>query len=149
MTPTHPTQMTTHLPAGARIGDTRGLTATGAVAVALGFGALGAVIDVVTGSGLRTTFAVLFVVGSAVAAYKVHREDLLAAVVIPPLVYVALAFAANLGSRTTVGGSWVKQQVLELVAALIMKAPALLIATGLAAVIALVRRASFNARERA
>lgn len=146
MTTTHPTTMRSahHLPAGAHIADRRGLTATGAVAVALGFGAAGAVIDVVTGSGLRTTFAVMFVIGCALAAYKVHREDLFAAVVIPPLAYVALAIGANLGSRTTVGGSFLKQQVLELLAALITKAPALLLATGLAAVIALVRRSAFR-----
>jgi hypothetical protein len=145
MTTTHPTPMPTnhhHLPAGAHIGDRRGLTATGAVAVALGCGALGATIDVLTGAGLRSAFAVLFVLGCAFAAYKVHREDLLAAVVIPPLAYVALAFAANLGSHTTVGGSWVKQQVLELMASLVTKAPALLLATALAAVIALTRRVS-------
>jgi len=121
-------------------GDTRGLTAAGAAAFALGFGFVGAVVDVVTGEGLRATFAVLFVLGCAIAAYKVHHEDLLAAVVIPPLAYVALAVGANLGSRTTIGGSFLKQQVLELMTALVTKAPALLVATGLAAVIALARR---------
>src|SRR5689334_8562597 len=90
-----------HLPAGAHIADRRGLTATGAVTVAIGFGAAGAVFDVLTGSGLRSTFAVMFVLGCALAAYKVHREDLFAAVVIPPLAYVALAIVANLGSHTT------------------------------------------------
>jgi hypothetical protein len=84
----------------------------------------------------------MFVLGCVIAAYKVHREDLLAAVVIPPLAYVALAVGANLGSRTTVGGSFLKQQVLELMTALVTKAPALLVATGLAALIALARRFS-------
>ena len=147
MTATHPSPMRTsasHLTPTARFADSRGLTAAGAVAVALGFGAVGAVIDVVTGSGLRMTFAVLFVLGCAVAAYKVHREDLFAAVVIPPLAYVALAVAANLGAKSTVGGSFLKQQVLELLAALITKAPTLLLATGLAAAIALFRRAAFR-----
>ena len=126
------------------MGDRRGLTAAGAVAVAIGFGTVGAVIDVVTGSGLRTAFAVLFVLGCALAAYKVHREDLFAAVVIPPLAYVAVAVGANLFAQSTVGGSFVKQQLLELLAALITKAPALLLATGLAAAIALWRRAAFK-----
>lgn len=151
MTTMQPTPMRTshpsHLPAGAHIGDRRGLTATGAVAVAVGFGTLGAVIDVVTGAGLRGAFAVLFVLGCAVAAYKVHREDLLAAVVIPPLVYVAFAIAANLGARSTVGGSLLKQQALELVAALITKAPTLLVATGLAAAVAIARRAAFRSHD--
>jgi hypothetical protein len=142
MTTTHPSHVHEHhLPAGAHIGDRRGLTATGAVAVAIGSGVVGGAIDVWTGAGLRATFAVCFVLGCAFAAYKVHREDLLAAVVIPPLAYVALAVAANLGSHSTAGGSFLKQQVLELLAALVTKAPALLVATGLAAVIAAVRRA--------
>lgn len=144
--PMRPTR-TTQRSAGTRIGDGRGLTATGAVAVALGFGAVGATIDAVTGSGLRTTFAVLFVLGCALAAYKVHREDLFAAVVIPPLVYLALALATNLGAGSAVGGSFVKQQALELAASLIMKAPALLVATGLAAAIAVARRAAYNRRD--
>ena len=146
MTTTHPTPQVrtqTHH-ATERLADPRGLTAAGAVAVALGFGLAGGVIDVLTGPGLRATFAVLFVAGCALAAYKVHREDLLAAVVIPPLAYLALAVLANLTSHTTLGGSFVKQQVLELMTALVTKAPALLVATGLAAVIALVRAAAFR-----
>ena len=135
-----PIRGTRHVPAGAHIADRRGLTATGAVAVALGAGIVGGVIDVVTGAGLRATFAVCFVLGCAFAAYRVHREDLLATVVIPPLAYVALFVAANIGSHTTLGGSFVKQQVLELVTALVTKAPALLVATFVAGVIALVRR---------
>ena len=145
MTATHTSPMRTtrsRLPAGALVGDHRGLTATGAAAVALGAGIVGGLIDVMTGEGLRTTFAVFFVLGCAAAAYKVHREDLFAAVVIPPLAYVALAVVANLGTRTTASGSFLKQQVLELMASLVMRAPVLLIATGLAALVALARRAS-------
>ncbi|HVE99369.1 MAG TPA: DUF6542 domain-containing protein [Mycobacteriales bacterium] len=125
-----------HVPAGAHVGDERGLTATGAVAVAVGAGLAGATIDVLTGSGLRTVFAVLFVLGCAIAAYKVHREDLLAAVVIPPLAYVALAFMAALGRASGVGGSFITQQILELFAALVLGAPALLTATGAAGAVA-------------
>lgn len=151
MTATHPQRMPmpNQRPASrgrrsplAFFGDSRGLTAAGAAAVAIGFGIVGGVIDVATGEGLRAAFAIAFVLGCAVAAYKVHREDLFASVVIPPLAYVALAVGANLGSRTTIGGSFVKQQVLELLTALVTKAPALLVATGLAAVIALMRRAA-------
>jgi hypothetical protein len=142
MTTTHPATAHAphHLPAGAHIADRRGLTATGAVAVALASGVGGGLVDVLTGPGLRTVFAVCFVAGCGLAALKVHREDLLAAVVIPPLAYVALFVGADVGSRTTLGGSFVKQQVLELMAALVTKAPAMLVATGLAAVIALARR---------
>lgn len=139
---TSPVRGTHHVPAGAHIGDKRGLTATGAVAVALGAGILGGTIDVITGAGLRATFAVCFVLGCAFAAYKVHREDLGAAVVIPPLAYVALAIAADLGGHTTLGGSFVKQQMLELMTTLVTKAPAMLVATFVAAVIAFWRRVS-------
>lgn len=128
-----------HLPAGAHVGDHRGLTATGAVAVAIGAGVVGGLIDVVTGAGLRTVFAICFVAGCATAAYKVHREDLVAAVVIPPLAYVALAVAANVGARGFGGPSFLKQQVLELFAALILRAPVVLLATGSAAGIAALR----------
>jgi hypothetical protein len=149
MTTTHPTGVPhrmTHVPTRT-LGDPRGLTAAGAAGVALGFGVVGGLVDVATGAGLRATFAVLFVVGCALAAYKVHREDLLAAVVIPPLAYVALAVGANLTSRTTLGGSFLKQQVLELMTSLVTKAPALLVATGVAAVIALVRHATYRAHD--
>ena len=146
MTTTHPRPMPSSPRPPVHIGDRRGLTAAGAVAVALGFGAVGATIDVLTGAGLRTTFAVMFVLGCALAAYKVHREDLFATVVIPPLAYVALAVAANLGTRSGAGGSFLKQQLLELLTALITKAPALLLATGAAAAIALWRRARFKER---
>lgn len=147
MTTTHPSPIGTEAPVAPHLADRRGLTAIGAVAVALGFGIVGGLIDVLTGHGLRATFAVAFVLGCAVAAYKVHREDLLAAVVIPPLAYVALAVIANLTSHTTLGGSFVKQQVLELMTALVTKAPALLVATAVAAVIALVRRIGFRAHD--
>jgi len=125
-----------HLPAGAQVGDQRGLTATGAVAVALGSGVLGATVDVTTGAGLRTIFAVLFTLGCAVAAYKVHSEDLAAAVVIPPLAYLTLAFTAALGRASGVGGNGVSQAVLELFSALVRSAPALLLATASAGLVA-------------
>src|SRR6185369_4352871 len=80
-----------HLPEAAHVvADRRGLTAAGAVAIALVLGVVGATIDVKTGHGLRTVFAVCFVAGSALAAILVHREDIRAAVVIPPFTYCAL-----------------------------------------------------------
>src|SRR3954471_7046595 len=80
-----------HLPAGAHVADRRGLTATGAVTIALTLGVIGALIDVNTGRGLRTVFALCFIVGSALAAMLVHREDLKASVIMPPLTYCVLA----------------------------------------------------------
>lgn len=129
----------THLPAGAHVGDRRGLTAFGAVAVALGLGALGGLVDIATGSGLRAVFAVCFVAGCAAAALLVHREDLAAAVVMPPLVYVVLALLGGLVERDTETGGFVTRQALELVNALVLGAPVLLTATAVALVITVVR----------
>ena len=119
--------------------DRRGLTAAGAVAVALVLGATGGLIDVLTGPGLRTVFAVCFIAGCAIAALTVHREDLVAAVVMPPLVYVVLALLAGAFSEAAAPGGMLTRQALELTSALVLGAPVLLTATGLAFVIALVR----------
>jgi hypothetical protein len=119
--------------------DRRGLTAAGAVAVALLLGAGGGLIDVLTGPGLRTVFAVCFVAGCALAALTVHREDLVAAVVMPPLVYVVLAAVAGAFSETAVAGSRLTRQALEMASSLVIGAPVLLTATGVAFVIAVFR----------
>ena len=127
------------LPAGASVGDRRGLTATGAVALALLLGVVGGTVDVLTGPGLREVFAICFVTGCALAALTVHREDLVAAVVMPPLVYVVLALLGGAVERTAGPGSFVTQQALELVNALVLGAPVLMAATGAALVVALLR----------
>lgn len=127
------------LTAAASVGDRRGLTATGAVAVALTLGIAGGAIDVLTGPGLREAFAVCFVTGCLLAALLVHREDLVAAVVMPPLVYVVLALIGGAVERTATSGSFLTQQALELVNALVLGAPVLMAATGAALVVALVR----------
>ena len=124
---------------GVSVGDRRGLTATGAVALALLLGLVGGAVDVVTGPGLREVFAVSFVTGCALAALTVHREDLVAAVVMPPLVYVVLAVIGGVVERAAASGSFMTRQAIELVNALILGAPVLMAATGAALVIALVR----------
>src|SRR4051794_7878058 len=48
-------------------GDQRGLTAAGATLLVLALGGLGAGVDVATGTGLRTVFAVAFTVAAALA----------------------------------------------------------------------------------
>lgn len=116
-----------------------GLRASGAVAVALGCGLAGGLIDVLTGPGLRLSFALSFVVGCALAALAVRRRDLAAAVVAPPLVYVVIALAAGAVRGTGATGSWLVRQVMGLFTALVLEAPVLLVATGVALVIALAR----------
>lgn len=128
-----------HLPAGAHLHDRRGLTATGAVATALALGLAGGAFDVLTGPGLRTVFAVCFVLGCAIAAVTVHREDLVAAVVIPPIAYCVLALVAGAYEALAGGSSVMTRQAIEMVDALVLSAPVLLTATGLALVIAIVR----------
>lgn len=112
-----------------------GLTAAAAVAVAVGLGLVGAIVDVLTGPGLRTTFAVCFVVGCGLAALGARRQDLLATVIAPPLVYAFLAVVGGVVNRLSDMPS-VQQQALELATSLIIGAPVLLLATAVAALIA-------------
>ena len=135
--------------AGVHVIDSRGLTAVGAVAVALVVGAAGALIDVFRGEGLSTVFAVCFIGGCAWAALKVHREDLVAVVVMPPLVYVAIALLADAFSNTTATGGWVTRQVLELVTSLVLGAPVLLSASALTLAIAVIRGRRARSRQAA
>jgi len=76
----------------------------------------------------------------------VHREDLVAAVVMPPLLYVVIALLAGAFSQTAAVGGLLTRQALELATSLVMGAPVLLTATGLALVIALVRGLSGRRR---
>jgi hypothetical protein len=122
------------------VADERGLTAAGAVTIALVLGFVGAAIDVKTGHGLRNVFAISFVGGSALAAFLVHREDLVAAVVIPPFTYCALAVIGGFLGSTTVAGSFVTKEGVALLDALVLRAPVLFVATGAAATIAAVRK---------
>lgn len=121
------------------IADRRGITAAGAVALAITMGVVGGAIDVASGRGLRLVFAVCFAVGCALAAAVIHREDLLAAVVIPPLAYLALALLAGTVRESGEGGSLARRQMSELYDALILSFPALFTATVAAAAVALVR----------
>jgi len=114
------------------LADRRGLTALGAVAVALTLGVVGGAWDVATGPGLRQVFAACFVVGCGLAALTVHREDVRAAVVMPPLVYLALAVLGGVVERAGTSGSFVEQQALELANALVLGAPVLISATAVA-----------------
>lgn len=127
-------------PAGASVGDRRGLTAAGAAGLALLIGLLGAGVDIATGSGLREAFAIAFVSGSLIAAGTVHREDLVASVVMPPLVFVVLVLVAGAVEGSGASGSLVMRQAVELVNALVLSAPVLMAGTLAALVVAVARR---------
>lgn len=107
--------------------------------MALLLGAAGAAYDVVTGSGLGLVFAVSFVVGSALAALLVHREDLAAAIVMPPLTYVALAVVAGAVEGGFATGSFVVKRALELMNAVVLGAPVLVTATVVSLVVVVAR----------
>lgn len=128
-----------HLPAGAHVGDKRGITAFGAVGLAVVLGLLGGTIDVITGPGLRTVFTICFVAGCALAALLVHREDLLATIVMPPLLYVMFALFAAAVEASGVTHGWLMHQVSEAVTALILGTWTLIGAVAAAAVVAVFR----------
>jgi hypothetical protein len=109
----------------ARIADGRGLTAAGAAAVMTAFGAAGGAYDVLTGPGLRTVFAVFYVLGCGLAALAVHHEHLRPVIVMPPLVYACLALTAAGFEGWGRSGSFLQGQLLELANAVVLGAPVL------------------------
>ena len=123
----------------ARLADRRGLTTPGAAVVMLVVGLVGAVFDVATGQGLRLVFAVLFVGGCALGALAVHREHLKAVIVMPPLVYAVLALGASAAESWGDGGSFLRDQALELVNSLVLRAPVLVTGFLVVLVLALLR----------
>lgn len=104
------------------------------VAIGLAAGA----IDATTGSGLRTTFAIFFVTGCALVAALGRAQDRLAILVMPPLVYAAVSVVFG-GDDTgaTKPSPW--NHLLAVVSTLITGAPVLLLATGVVALVTLVR----------
>lgn len=121
---------------GVLLADRRGLSAAGGVVLSVLLSVAGAGFDVLTGSGLRMGFAGCFLAGCILTALLVHREDLGAAVVMPPLIYVILSLGIGALARTANSGSFVLQQALELVNAIVLGAPVLLLGTGAAALVA-------------
>jgi hypothetical protein len=112
------------------------LTGVGAVLLLTGVAAVGGVLDVLAGSALKLIFAVGLVLGTLIAAMLVVRRDILTVVFAPPLVFVAASAVAVLLGRGETGGG-----IVDLATSwLVYGFPAMAIATGVAAAIALVRR---------
>ena len=121
------------------VADRRGLTAVGAIVLAAAVAAAGAAFDLATGSSLRTAFAICFVLGCGLAAVTAHREDLRTVVLLPPLLILACQLVANVVSTAGVTNSRLTARALEITSAVVLAAPVLLAATGLALLVALVR----------
>ena len=112
------------------------LTGVGAVLLLAGIAAVAGVLDVLAGSSLRLIFACGLVLGALVASLLVRRRDLLMVVFAPPLVFVAASAVAVLLGRGESGGT-----LIDLATSwLVFGFPAMAIATGVAAVVWLVRR---------
>src|SRR5436190_10491637 len=133
-------------PTRAPLGDQRGLTATGATLLVLLLSGLGAGVDVVTGTGLRTVFAVAFVVAAALSAATVHHEDLFASVVLVPLVFAVVGGVAGIAEGSNLHPA--SKLVLAVVNVMVTAAPALMMATLAAAVIAGLRAYAARRRQR-
>lgn len=113
------------------------LTGTGAVLVLVGIAGVAGVVDVLAGDALRLVFSGGLVLGALVAALLVIRRDLLTVVFAPPLVFLAASALAVLLGRGEGGGG-----LLDVATSwLVYGFPAMAVATGVAAVVALVRRA--------
>jgi hypothetical protein len=105
---------------------------------------LGGGVDVVTGTGLRTVFTVAFIVAAALAAATVHHEDLFASVVLVPLVYAVVGGIAGIAEGSSLHST--SKLVLAIANVMVTAAPALIMATIAAAVIAGLR--AYAARRR-
>jgi hypothetical protein len=125
-------------------GDQRGLTAAGATLLVLALSGLGAGVDVATGTGLRTVFAVAFCVAAALAALTVHHEDLVASVVLVPLCFALIGGVAGIVEGADL--KTLSKIVLGIANVMVTAAPALIMATVAAAVIAGIR--GYAARKR-
>lgn len=114
------------------------------------FGFFGALLDLFAGHDLWVMFGICFIGASAVCALRCHAEDLAATIVLPPLIYLAIAVIFTIispRSGTHTGGS--RQFIIDLGGELVFSAPILLAATLVALGIATARgRASARRRQR-
>jgi hypothetical protein len=107
-------------------------------------GGLAAGVDVATGTGLRTVFAVAFTIAAALAAATVHHEDLLASVVLVPLCFAVIGGISGFAEGSSL--HTLSKLVLGVANVMVTAAPALISATITAAVIAGMR--GYGARRR-
>ncbi|HTY73709.1 MAG TPA: DUF6542 domain-containing protein [Actinomycetes bacterium] len=119
-------------------GSNSGLTAPGVAVVVFAGSLLGAVVDTTIGNGLGTFFSVLFVASSVYAAVRVRPRNFLAAVVVPPLVFLLILGFHQLLAPTGHSRSLVDLTG-DVISALALGAPTLWAGTVAAAAVVAVR----------
>lgn len=102
-------------------------------------GGIGASVDLTTGSTLGIVFAACFITASGLCTLIAHREDLVACVIAPPLVFVVLVLISGGLQRGEGASSLLVRQSLEVVNELILGAPVLLTATAVTVLVSVVR----------
>jgi hypothetical protein len=120
---------------GRGLGDPRGLTVAGGAALVVLVALPVLAVDLLLGGGTGLLFGVAFVVGCALAALTVHREDLRAVALMPPLLHVGFALVAGLLAGAGPGGR-LQGLAAQLAGALVYQAPVLWGATAASAGVA-------------
>ena len=124
-------------PAPARlVASSPGLTAPGVVVVVGAVSLVAMLVDTFTGGGVGWLFGGLFILVSGYAALQVRRQDLVWAVIVPPLVFAVLVCAH---AAYTAPGDLLSK-VVAMMNGLLDYGPMLWVGTGLAGAIAAWRR---------
>ncbi|MFC5287219.1 DUF6542 domain-containing protein [Actinokineospora guangxiensis] len=119
-------------------GRSRGLPWWGAVLLAVGLSAVGAVIDMKANDTLGTIFQVAFVAGCVAAVCLVRRRNLFGPVVQPPLVFALVSVGANVALGAGASGG-LKGLVFNVALPLTSNFPTMAITTGVVLAIGVAR----------
>jgi hypothetical protein len=133
-------------------GSRRGLTALGTGLLAVVLGGVGALIDTVVFGELGFVFGVTFVFGCVFSAARVHVDDLIGVVIMPPLAYAVIIIGKVFIDRPGGGGGsggGLRNNAIDVGSEMILRAPVLLIAFGLVVIIAFRRGQLAKASRRA
>jgi hypothetical protein len=133
-------------------GSRRGLTALGTGLLAVVVGGVGAFVDIVVFDELGVIFGVMFVLGCLFSAFRVHVDDLIDVVIMPPLAYAVIITVTSFLQPSGDGGGGMRNRAIDIGSELILRAPVLLAAFLLVLLIAVVRgrraKVARRARER-
>lgn len=113
-------------------------------------GGIGAAIDSVISGSLSFVFGVLFVGSCVLVASRVHTDDLVGVVIMPPLAYALITIGVGyLDPATGDGSSGLRNKAIDIGSEMILRAPVLLIAVVLVTLISIFRgrRAQVARRE--